>query len=155
MDGWQLLRGCVGLTVALISHLVASIPPMFLTLMIVMGLDMVSGGLRAASKRSKRKWDWEKSRGGAVKRGGAICVILLAGAIEQHVEVKGLPKGAFMTGVAAAYVCHYGLSMLNNVVALGVPVPKAMRIALGKFSGDEETGGDELVIEKRKEGGAA
>jgi phage-related holin len=145
---WTLARTCVGLAVALITRWLTVIPPMFLTLLLVMALDVISGGLRAKSKRSKRKWDWDKSLDGAKKRGGAVCVILLVGALERHVQVKGLPMGSAMTGVAGFYVWHFGLSMLTNVVALGVPVPKAVRIALGKFSGDPEVEGLNETVEK-------
>lgn len=150
----MLLKGCLGLIVALISRLVTSIPPMILTLLIVMLLDAVGGGLRAKSRRSKRKWDWDKSLDGTKKRVGALCMVGLAGVLERHIEVQGIPKGAMLTGAAGFYVYHYGLSFINSLVALGVPVPKFMRVAIGRFSGDEETGGEDVIPAKQK-GGAA
>lgn len=148
----MLTKGCVGLMVMWFSRWICSLPPMFATLMVVMALDVLSGVLRIKTKRSKKAWDWDKSLSGAKKRGGAICVILLAGAIEQHVQVKGLPAGAAMTGVAGFYVYHYGLSMLNNVVALGVPVPKWMKVALGRLSGEKpEDAPVEAAVEKAGE----
>jgi phage-related holin len=148
VDGWMLAKGCVGLMVMWFSRWISSLPPMFATLMVVMALDVLSGVLRLKTKRSKKGWDWDKSLSGAKKRGGAVCVILLAGAIERHVQVKGLPEGAAMTGVAGFYVWHYGLSMLNNVVALGVPVPKVLAIVLARLSGEKP---DEAPVEKAGE----
>lgn len=75
----------------------------------------------------------------------AVIVFLVAtGELIDH--ASGI--GTFPTGlgelVAGFYCAHEGLSIVENAVTVGLPVPSALRDALAKLSPEKTNGGSQL-----------
>jgi toxin secretion/phage lysis holin len=139
VDNWILAKGCLGLAVAIVSRFFASLPIMLQLMLIVMAFDLIFGSTRAGMRRGRHHWSWKRLEIGILKRIGAISVVFLAVVIQNHVTIKGFPQDALGTATAGFYVWQYGISFLDNLVGIGVPVPKFMRVVLERFNGDAKT----------------
>jgi toxin secretion/phage lysis holin len=132
VETWQLVKGCMGLAVALIARWFAVLPEAVQLLVWVMLLDTVVGSLRIIAGKSRRKWSWSKSWRSAAKKSVTFVVIGLAFLLERYIRVQ--------VSVPAALYCvwHYGISLLNNAAAVGAPVPPQLRKILAAMDGEDQ-----------------
>lgn len=99
-------------------------------LLILMVLDIFSGMLAAAQKGELSS---QCSFRGMTKKAMILLVVASAGAIECYVpeSIGAIPLQA---SVAGFYSAGEVLSILENAVAAGLPVPQFLREALAKLS---------------------
>ena len=101
-------------------------------LLILMLIDCATGVLGAAQRRELSS---EISFRGMTKKATALLLVGAAAAIETYAGdlVGGLPLDE---AVAGFYCAHEGLSILENAVGAGLPVPQVLRDVLAKLSPD-------------------
>ena len=99
-------------------------------LLILMLIDCATGMLSAAQRRVLSS---EISFKGMTKKASALLLVGTAAAIETYAGelVGGLP---LQEAVAGFYCANEGLSILENAVEAGLPVPQTLRDALAKLS---------------------
>ena len=92
--------------------------------------DVVSGIMVAVSRRSLNS---SVSLAGMTRKVYMLLAVGVAAVIEPHADDIPLTKL-----VAGCFVASELLSIVENGVALGVPVPKVFRDTLAKFRDDKE-----------------
>ena len=113
------------------------LPGLVQVLILLMALDMVAGVVRATADR---KLSSDVMFTGVTKKVMVLLLVGMAHLIEPY--VAGLPLGSAAAGY---YVAHEALSITENVVAAGLPVPQWLKNALvklqeipGKKTGEEK-----------------
>ena len=99
-------------------------------LLILQALDVATGILSAAGRgqlSSKVSW------AGMTKKVSTLLVVVMAGALQSYAGgmVSGLP---IVEAVAGFYCANESISILENAVEAGLPVPQTLRDALAKLS---------------------
>lgn len=150
MDGlpeWVVSLGAM-LTGA-IAGVFGNWPPLLSALAALMVVDYVTGCVVAFMGKSPNTdsggWRSHESFIGLLRKTAIIGVVLLATVLDSAI---GTESAVFQTAAAGYYVANEGLSILENVVLMGVPVPAVIKKALealkNKSDGEnEESKGDE------------
>ena len=110
-----------------ISNLLGGWSPTMTALLTIVLLDVVSGFVRAGVQRrlsSKESW------AGGLKKVMMFLVIALAAQIDGVIGAEPLLRNA----TVIFYCVSESLSVLENVVAAGIPVPDVIREALAQLS---------------------
>ena len=109
------------------SNLLGGWSPAMTTLLVIVALDIVSGFIRAGvQKRLSSKESWA----GALRKIMTFVVIALAAQIDGVIGAEPLLRNA----TVIFYCVSESLSVLENVVAAGLPVPDVIRDALAQLS---------------------
>lgn len=97
----------------------------------VMAIDYLTGlATGIAHKSTKTESGGLSSKAGFVgliKKGMIMAVVLLATMIDKAIGSEGM---VFQSAAACFYIANEGISILENAVLLGLPVPDIMRSAL-------------------------
>ena len=135
-----------------IASFFVNMPPLVYILIGVMSIDYVTGlitGCMGKSKKtengylaSKEAW-W-----GLLKKGVILLVVLLASLLDMAVsKSNGIQFEAAMGATCLWFIASEGLSILENVASMGVPVPKILlkllEIMREKGEGPEEKPAEE------------
>ena len=104
--------------------------PLLGVLMILIGADILSGRIVAAARRQLNS---TVSLLGMSRKALVLILVGVARVIEPHAGDLPLTKL-----VAGCFCATELLSILENAIALGVPVPRAFRDVLKKFSDESE-----------------
>jgi toxin secretion/phage lysis holin len=129
---WEFL---VKVVVAVPLALWGNIPNLGKALVVLMALDFFAGFLRAAiSGRAHSSAMWK----GLLKK---VLVLLVIGAMSVVEPTLGLPLSE---AVAAFYIAHEALSIVEHAVAAGVPVPQLVRRALQEKAEHDQGQGEPL-----------
>ena len=124
-----------------------TIPPLVYALIGVMSIDFITGlicGILGKSKKTENGYlaSHEAFRG-LMKKMLIILVVVLAAALDYAVSVSaGITFDAVLGAACLWFIASEGLSILENVSCMGVPVPKIMmnllEIMKQKGNGPEE-----------------
>ena len=124
-----------------------TMPPLVYILIGVMSIDFITGlicGMLGKSKKTENGYlaSHEAFRG-LMKKMLIILVVVLAAALDYAVSVSaGIQFEAVMGAACLWFIASEGLSILENVASMGVPVPKIMlnllEIMRAKGNGPEE-----------------
>ena len=100
-------------------------------LVVMMGLDYISGWIVAASGRSpKTETGGLSSKVGFIgiaKKGFIMLLVMLATMLDRAI---GEGTTIFQSSIVLYYIANEGLSILENAALLGVPFPEKIRRAL-------------------------
>lgn len=104
---------------------------LFVSLVAFISIDYITGIISAviAKKLSSRK-----GAIGLVKKIGILCIIALTTIIEKNI----LQTSALRNAVVLYYISNEGISILENLCKIGVPVPKILRNTLESFKDEDE-----------------
>jgi len=127
MDVFKTIGIVVRAIAAFVGGLWVGLNPLFQALMILMALDIVTGML---SGYVAKQLSSDVSLRGVTKK--ALILLVVAGASVVAPHVGELPLAEV---VAAFYIAHEGLSIIENLGEAGLPVPQALKDALGKLNG--------------------
>ena len=117
------LAGCLAVILAIFGGWSATMT----SLVILIGLDMASGWARAyVQKRLSSR----ESIVGLLRK----TLILIAIAVAAQVDIVLGTNNLARDGVVLFYCASEGLSIVENLVAAGLPVPDALREALKQLS---------------------
>ena len=130
-----------------IAGLFGQWPAMLTILVAVMALDYISGITVAATGRSLKTegggLDSKVGFIGLAKKGFIMFIVLLATLLDHAVGDSAM---LFQSAAACYYIANEGLSILENAVLMGLPVPGVIKKALEdmkkKADNDKEAGGD-------------
>ena len=72
---------------------------------------------------------WLSSEGfkGLLRKGAIVAMVLLGTLLDRAIGTDGM---VFQTATACYYIANEGLSVLENVALIGVPVPEVIKRAL-------------------------
>lgn len=118
------LAGCLAAILSIIGGWSGAMT----TLVILMGLDIASGFTRAYVQRvlsSKESWK------GVSKKLLIFIAVALAAQLDNLVGDASLLRDA----VVVFYCASEGLSVVENLVAAGLPVPDQLKAALAQLNG--------------------
>lgn len=114
--------GAISATIGIpLSFLFGTITPMFWVLVVCMILDIISGiakGFYNKNLRSRTMWQ------GGIRKGMIYLVIILANMIDM-VVMNGVP--VCKTCTICFYIAMEGLSFLENLDAMDVPIPRFIK----------------------------
>jgi len=121
-----------------------SLHPLVQTLVILMGLDIVTGLIAGFVTRTLSS---DVSYKGMAKKVLMLMVVVAVGIVQRTWQTD-LPLGA----IAAGFYCvHELLSILENVGRAGVPVPEALAQAIDKIRGRAQGTGLEASLREARE----
>lgn len=115
---------------AIVSFFV-TMPPLVWILIAVMSIDYITGLICGAmGKSEKTENGYLKSHEafkGLLKKALILLVVLLAALLDMAVSKgKGIQFEAVMGATCLWFIASEGLSILENVARMGVPVPKIL-----------------------------
>ena len=100
-------------------------------LAIIMCLDYITGCMAAFAGKSTKteggRWLSSESFKGLLRKGAIVVMVLLATLLDRAIGTEGM---IFQTAVCCYYLSNEGLSIIENVALLGVPVPGIIKKAL-------------------------
>lgn len=100
-------------------------------LAIIMCLDYITGCMAAFAGKSTKteggRWLSSESFKGLLRKGAIVVMVLLATLLDRAIGTEGM---IFQTAVCCYYLANEGLSIIENVALLGVPVPGIIKKAL-------------------------
>lgn len=108
-----------------------TMPPLVYILIGVMSIDYVTGLICGALGRSKKTESGylasHEAWKGLLKKGVILLVVLLANLLDIAVSKgAGITVEAVMGATCMWFIASEGLSILENVASMGVPVPKIL-----------------------------
>ena len=132
--GW--IAACTGTAAAWFGYLTGGVDAALGVMFVAMGLDIASGVLTALAGRSEKTADGRfRSRAvcaGITKKLMMLCVVMAATLTDRLAGTGGVCR----TAAIAFYTANEAMSILENAGRVGVPLPKALRDAIGKLKGD-------------------
>lgn len=114
-----------------IASFFINMPPLVWILLAVMTIDYITGLICAAMGKSSKTENgyiashvaWQ----GLMKKALILLVVLLAALLDQAVSKgAGIQFEAVMGATCLWFIASEGLSILENVATMGVPVPKIL-----------------------------
>lgn len=114
-----------------IASFFVTMPPLVWILIAVMSIDYITGLITGAmGKSNKTENGYLESHAalkGLLKKSLIILVVLLAALLDQAVSTgAGIQFEAVMGATCLWFIASEGLSILENVAMMGVPVPKIL-----------------------------
>ena len=114
-----------------IASFFVSMPPLVWILIAVMSIDyltgLITGALGKSNKTTNGYLESHAALKGLLKKGLIILVVLLAALLDQAVSAgAGIQFEAVMGATCLWFIASEGLSILENVAMMGVPVPKIL-----------------------------
>lgn len=114
-----------------VNTLFGSADGLFLTLVIFMSADYVTGVCAAFVKKNLSSRIGAK---GVIKKFGILCIVSIATLVENNI----MDVSALRDVVILYYISNEGISILENITKLGVPIPQKLKDALKNISTDNE-----------------
>ena len=102
----------------------------FITLIAFISLDYITG---ISSAMVQKNLSSRKGAVGLVKKFGILCIIAVTTLIEKNI----LQTTALRNAVILYYVSNEGISILENLCKIGIPVPEKLKSTLENFKEDE------------------
>ena len=102
----------------------------FITLIAFISLDYITG---ISSAMVQKNLSSRKGAVGLVKKFGILCIIAVTTLIEKNI----LQTTALRNAVILYYVSNEGISILENLCKIGIPVPEKLKSTLENTKEDE------------------
>jgi len=120
------------------AMLLGTIPALVWILIGLQAMDLLTGMLSAGiSGEMASRVAWR----GIGKKVMALLLLVSAGLIGIALEgLTGFPAVGLVQAVAGFYAAHEGVSILENAVRAGLPVPEVLRGALARLGPEDARG---------------
>ncbi len=141
-----------------IASFFVSMPPIVWILIAVMSIDYITGLITGAmGKSNKTENGYLESHAalkGLLKKSLIILVVLLAALLDQAVSTgAGIQFEAVMGATCLWFIASEGLSILENVALMGVPVPaillRLLEVMRAKGDGKETKPAEQAAVEQK------
>ena len=133
------VRGVVSLGAGALTYLYGDMNGLLVALFVAIVLDYVTGLIKAGIKKELSS---EIGFKGILKKILILIVVALA-----HVVDNTVGSGETWRNIAIVfYICNEGLSILENAVACGLPIPKKIKNLLKNMEEDKK--GVDYIEEK-------
>lgn len=103
----------------------------FITLIGFISLDYITG---IGSALIRKNLSSRQGAIGLIKKLGILCVIAITTLIEENI----LQTTALRNAVILYYISNEGISILENLCKLGVPIPDKLKETLDSFKKEDE-----------------
>ena len=128
---WKKLIEALAAAGGAIASFFCGLPPIIWILLAVMSLDYITGIICGIMGKSPKTETGHLSSGaafaGLMKKALILLVVLLAALLDQAVSAgAGIQFEAVMGATCLWFIASEGLSILENVATIGVPVPKIL-----------------------------
>lgn len=128
---WKKLSEFIAAIGGAIASFFVTMPPLVWILIAVMSIDYVTGLICGAMGKSKKTETGylasHEAWKGLLKKGVILLVVLLANLLDIAVSKgAGITVEAVMGATCLWFIASEGLSILENVASMGVPVPKIL-----------------------------
>lgn len=121
---------------AAVTPLIGGVTPLMITLLYIMGFDIVSGvlcGISGVSHKSKTgSLNSAAMFTGLIKKSAIFVIIGVGYQLERATGIA-----AVRDGVVLMYICEEGISCVENIGLLGVPIPDVIKRAIEMLKGDK------------------
>lgn len=115
----------LGVVFAAASAYFVGLPTIYQALIVLISADMISGALRAYEQKVISA---QVARDGVLRKVGELLLVAVAAYLQNIIPAASsvpLPQA-----VAAFYVYTEAVSLIENLAALGVPIPQFLKDAL-------------------------
>ncbi len=126
----QTIKLCAAVVSAALSYLFGGLDMLLFVLLILMGMDYLTGVLCGIAKRELSSRIGFR---GIVKKVCILCIAALA-----HLVGKTVGISEVRSFVIGFYIANEGISILENAGELGVPLPKKLTNVLEQLKNDGE-----------------
>lgn len=155
---WKKITEILAAVAGAIASFFTTMPPLVYVLIGVMSIDFLTGlmcGVLGKSKKTENGYlaSHEAFRG-LMKKMLIILVVVLAACLDYAVSLgAGITFEAVMGATCLWFIASEGLSILENVASMGVPVPaillNLLEIMRKKGDGQQEVKKPETVAEEQ------
>lgn len=118
--------------ISIFTFLIGGLDSLFITLLILIGIDYITGICKGIYKR---KLSSKISIKGIIKKFGYICIIMLASLIDYLINDENL---ALRTLMIYFFIANEGISILENWSSMGLPLPKKIFTFFEKIKENEQ-----------------
>lgn len=119
----------LGLVFAGIVAALSNLPAVYGALLAFMVMDVISGALRGGVQG---KLSGQVAYTGILRKAGELLIV--GGAWVMQQILPGVSSVPLPEALAAFYIYSEGLSVLENLAVIGVPIPEFLRKALSALS---------------------
>lgn len=135
---WKRIVEALAAAAGAVVSFFCGLPPIIWVLLAVMSLDYITGIICGLlGKSSKTEQGGLSSRAafeGLLKKTLILFVVLLAALLDRAVALgAGIEFAAVAGATCLWFIASEGMSVLENVAAMGVPIPKVLLQALELF----------------------
>lgn len=157
---WKKITEILAAVGGAIASFFVSMPPLVWILIAVMSIDYITGLICGAMGKSKKTENgYLESHAafiGLMKKSLILLVVLLAALLDMAVSKgAGIQFEAVMGATCLWFIASEGMSILENVASMGVPVPnillKLLEIMRDKGNGQEEKKPEKPAEEQQDE----
>ncbi len=135
---WDKVLDCIAAAVGgAVGFFFGEVTGLFWAMLAFMAVDYVTGVLVAVLNRNLSS---EIGFKGLVKKFLILVLVAMGHIIDTYVIGSG---SALMSAVMLFFIANEGLSIVENAVALGLPVPKKLREVLEQLRNEGEGGNDD------------
>ena len=127
----------IGIIGASVSYLLGGWNTMIQTLLLFMILDYLTGIIAAGVFHKSNKTDSGALSSKAGFKGLAKkMVILIIICLAYHIDIMLNLNNTLYSIVVIAYISNEAISILENAIAMGIPIPKKLEEAIETMKGD-------------------
>lgn len=128
------IRGFLGGVVGIFTYLMGGADAILLALFAMMGIDFVTGIIKAIYLRELSS---QKMFIGAARKVGMFFIVAVGNLVDSIMELGGVLR----TLTISYFIANEALSMLENWALMGLPVPKRLQDILKSLRdrGDKKT----------------
>lgn len=127
----DIYRMLVMWSATVVNALFGSIDGIFVTLIIFMTVDYITGVCAAIVNKKLSSRIGAK---GLAKKFGILCIVAIAALIEKNI----VDMAALRDVVILYYISNEGISILENVSRIGIPIPKKLKDILRNIAENGE-----------------
>ena len=152
---WKKITEILAAVGGAIASFFVTMPPLVWILIAVMSIDYITGLICGAMGKSKKTENgYLESHAafiGLLKKSLILLVVLLAALLDMAVSKgAGIQFEAVMGACCLWFIASEGMSILENVASMGVPVPNIL-LRLLEIMRDKGNGTEEKKPEKKPE----
>lgn len=114
----------------ILSALIGPFNELLIAILICIGIDYITGVIRAVVKKKVRSDIGAK---GILKKVGILCVVALANVIDVYVLKM---NDALRSCIIVYYIANEAISITENMAGIGLPIPNKLKSILDELKED-------------------
>lgn len=114
----------------ILSALIGPFNELLIAILICIGIDYITGVIRAVVKKKVRSDIGAK---GILKKVGILCVVALANVIDVYVLKM---NDAIRSCIIVYYIANEAISITENLAGIGLPIPNKLKSILDELKED-------------------
>lgn len=127
-----ILKYMAALAGAAFGYIVGEVNGLLIALLIFMSFDYITG---VVSAFMQQKLSSQVGFIGLCKKVAILMLVAVGNVVDVYIMKEG---AAVRSSVIFFYLCNEGLSILENIAFIGVPIPNRLREVLAKLNDDTD-----------------